>query len=170
MAAELVAQHNRLRAEVPATNMQRMSWSRDLAAQAQRYAEQCDFNHSSKGSKVIRAGENIWAASYANYSNAVRLWFDEVYDPGCGCGTTFKYCCGHYTQVVWAASRLLGCGAARCSSVNAAPGQRFILVCHYNPPGNFIGLPAFTFQLPGQPACSACPSQRKRCWNNQLCY
>lgn len=47
----------------------------------------------------VNVGENIWAAPYSNYSNAIRLWFDEVYDKKCDCKHAYKHCCGHYVQV-----------------------------------------------------------------------
>ena len=47
----------------------------------------CDFRHSRDRSNV---GENIWAHSLSDYTNAARLWYDEVYDPACHCGRTFK--------------------------------------------------------------------------------
>lgn len=39
--------------------------------------------------------------------------------------------CENYTQVVWADSAVVGCGAASC------PNKDQIWVCNYDPPGNF---------------------------------
>jgi pathogenesis-related protein 1 len=39
---------------------------------------------------------------------------------------------GHYTQAVWNSTTSIGCATA--SNANAE-----VLVCRYNPPGNFIG-------------------------------
>lgn len=39
--------------------------------------------------------------------------------------------CDNYTQVVWADSEVIGCGAASCGD------KRQIWVCNYDPPGNF---------------------------------
>jgi hypothetical protein len=84
-------------------------------------------------------GENIWVAPYANYSDAVQLWFDEWKDKQCGCQHVYKHCCGHYTQVAWADTYLMGCGFAQCSDMWGAAvqgrGHRNILVCHYTPAG-----------------------------------
>jgi len=44
----------------------------------------------------------------------------------------FSYATGHVTQMLWAGSTGLGCGAARCAFGN-------YYVCHYSPPGNVIG-------------------------------
>ena len=45
--------------------------------------------------------------------------------------------CGHYTQVVWAASLELGCGLSSC------PGLAYgsTIVCNYGPGGNDGGRP-----------------------------
>ena len=165
----LLNQHNDFRRQVPAKDMQALYWDPALARSAQRHADSCDFWHS-KGRKGV--GENIWAASYPDYSNAVTLWFDEVYDPACKCPHHFKACCGHYTQVVWAETNRLGCGAAKCRYVNGAPGQRYVLVCHYSPSGNVIVArngrlnyrPAFQWQKDNATACSACPPRKGHSW------
>lgn len=41
--------------------------------------------------------------------------------------------CGHYTQVVWANTKRVGCAAAECRN-----GGTFV-VCSYDPPGNMDG-------------------------------
>jgi len=61
-----------------------------------------------------------WAAERADYDYAAGV---------CRVGKV----CGHWTQVVWNNTRELGCGVAVC------PDNGQIWVCHYNPPGNFIG-------------------------------
>jgi pathogenesis-related protein 1 len=44
--------------------------------------------------------------------------------------------CGHYTQMVWKDTQHVGCALAHCD----ASGQSTeILVCHYDPPGNYEG-------------------------------
>jgi len=47
--------------------------------------------------------------------------------------------CGHYTQVVWRSSILLGCGIKSCST-NTPFGAQFpnwyIVVCNHSPAGN----------------------------------
>ena len=76
--------------------MRMLYWSEELAASAQRHADRCDFRHSRDR---VNVGENIWAAPYANYSDAITRWFQEVNDPRCGCNHAYKHCCGHYIQV-----------------------------------------------------------------------
>ncbi len=40
--------------------------------------------------------------------------------------------CGHYTQIVWASPRAVGCAVA-------SNGYRQVWVCDYDPPGNIVG-------------------------------
>ena len=39
---------------------------------------------------------------------------------------------GHYTQMVWRDTTRLGCGEAQCKGM-------LMVVCNYDPPGNYIG-------------------------------
>jgi hypothetical protein len=43
---------------------------------------------------------------------------------------------GHFTQLVWNATKTVGCGATQCDN-NQIKG--WYLVCEYDPPGNVIG-------------------------------
>uniref|UniRef100_A0A0R3RN36 SCP domain-containing protein n=1 Tax=Elaeophora elaphi TaxID=1147741 RepID=A0A0R3RN36_9BILA len=92
MREVITEEHNRLRRIIPATDMQQMYWSDELAMSAQRHANR----HSSDR---INVGENIWAAPYSNYTEAVSRWFNEVYDSRCDCKHVYKHCCGHYVQI-----------------------------------------------------------------------
>ena len=42
--------------------------------------------------------------------------------------------CGHYTQVVWRTTTTVGCAIAVCEDTSEQ-----VWVCHYQPPGNWIG-------------------------------
>uniref|UniRef100_A0AC35TFK5 SCP domain-containing protein n=1 Tax=Rhabditophanes sp. KR3021 TaxID=114890 RepID=A0AC35TFK5_9BILA len=175
--AKVVAEHNRYRSIVPSTNMRMVYWSEELAASAQRHANTCDFRHS-RGRRNV--GENIWASPYGNYSDAVQRWFQEVYDSRCGCNHAYKHCCGHYVQVVWADTNLIGCGYAKCRDIQGVSGRghKHVFVCHYNPQGNLFfvtgngqmyTIPAFKWATGGKQKCGECPSDAPAC-NNGLCY
>lgn len=128
-AATILAAHNRVRA----THCARpLAWSEALAATAQEWASSlrdsgCRFEHSQTA-----YGENLAAGTRLSAANAVELWYAEeaLYNykkPG------FSMKTGHFTQVVWAGSRSLGCGFSECQ------GMR-LWVCHYDPPGNVMSL------------------------------
>ncbi|CCD71508.1 Protein lon-1 [Caenorhabditis elegans] len=170
-------EHNRYRRMVPASDMNMLYWSDELAASAQRHADTCDFRHS-RGR--INVGENIWAAPYSNYSDAISIWFNEVHNPRCGCNHAYKHCCGHYVQVVWAKTNLVGCGFSRCRDVQGVwgRGHRNVFVCHYNPQGNTVfvtargqlyAMPAFTWASGDNGKCSNCPANAPACYQG-LCY
>jgi uncharacterized protein YkwD len=59
---------------------------------------------------------------------------------------------GHFTQVVWKASTLLGCAQATCSLTLPTTGRTetgTLWVCEYSPPGNFNATPAnLTLNVP----------------------
>ena len=69
-------------------------------------------------------------------SRAVESWYNE--------GLAYKYSApgfspatGHFTQVVWGATKALGCGSATgCKGGGALDA---LVVCRYSPPGNYIG-------------------------------
>uniref|UniRef100_A0A915HJ96 SCP domain-containing protein n=1 Tax=Romanomermis culicivorax TaxID=13658 RepID=A0A915HJ96_ROMCU len=61
-------------------------------------------------------------------------------------------------------TRRIGCGLAECSGLlHLTSGRRYILACHYSPPGNEIyvnanyAIPAFEYATAGHPVCSKCP-------------
>jgi pathogenesis-related protein 1 len=43
--------------------------------------------------------------------------------------------CGHYTQMVWKSTTEFGCAKAKCTAGNKITE---IVVCQYNPAGNYI--------------------------------
>ena len=118
-----------------------LTWSSQLAADAQRWADKCTNSHeqgTSEGENLAFfypagqrdrvAFENSWYCEVNNYN------FDHPQVVG-----GFKNGCdppvnGHFTQVVWKASRQLGCGKKTCT-INGQQGTYW--VCRYSPPGNF---------------------------------
>ena len=109
-------------------------WSPEVAAVAQRHADQlrgggCNLTHSSGP-----YGENLYGASPAGGATpaaVVDSWYGEVAQynfarPGFGMDT------GHFTQVVWRATSRVGCGVARCADSE-------VWVCNYEGPGNVEG-------------------------------
>ena len=110
-------------------------WSNGLETYARNYANQrigdCRLVHSRGpyGENLFWGSGKSWSAS-----EAVKLWISEsvnydYYSNYCKRGTV----CGHYTQVVWRNTRMVGCAHVVCRS-----GAIFI-ICNYYPPGNYIG-------------------------------
>lgn len=103
-----------------------LTWSTEIAATAQVWANRCVFDHDHNSG----LGENLAWGTRLTAREAVRLWYEEIGEynyasPGFGPA-------GHFTQVIWRDSRQLGCGKAICQ------GEVF-WVCRYSPPGNVEG-------------------------------
>ncbi|XP_051909231.1 cysteine-rich venom protein-like isoform X1 [Hippocampus zosterae] len=160
---EIVNKHNDLRRNVKptASNMLKMSWNKEAAANAQRWANTCSMKHSPASSRVISTsgcGENLYMASYKNsWSNAIQSWYDEVNDWRYGVGSINGRVVGHFTQIVWYRSNQIGCAMAYCPNSR----YKYFYVCHYCPPGNY----QFTHPYKSGSPCADCP---KAC-ENKLC-
>jgi uncharacterized protein YkwD len=133
-AQSLLDAHNLYRARHCAPPL---TWSAEVAATAQRWANQCRFDHDYNSG----LGENLAWGTQLSAREAVDLWYGEKGEynysaPGFGAAT------GHFTQLIWRGSRQLGCGEATCQ------GQVF-WVCRYSPPGNVEG----EFQANVSPVC-----------------
>lgn len=135
-AQEILDAHNQCRARV---GVPPLKWSTQVAAYAQDWADTLSktgkFEHRSGGRSGF--GENL-AGGTGNMSptDMVNMWCNEQskYDPQTGkCRGRDPMACYHFTQVVWSRTTELGCGLA------SHPKWGKVLVCNYNPPGNYIG-------------------------------
>jgi hypothetical protein len=71
-----------------AANMREMVWDEELAVVAQRWADQCTFDHDQERSVVrFRVGQNVYVSSRsrdrANKEDVIKGimgWYDEVQD------------------------------------------------------------------------------------------
>ena len=119
-----------------------LTWSASLAASAQSWADtlstrDCALEHSN-----TPYGENLyysWTTGTLTLSpeEAVAWWLaeEQYYDyPSNTCQAGQQ--CGHYTQMIWADTRSVGCGVSTCNT-NARHTQMW--VCHYDPIGNILG-------------------------------
>uniref|UniRef100_M9SZR9 CRiSP-Cyl-1 n=1 Tax=Cylindrophis ruffus TaxID=186578 RepID=M9SZR9_CYLRU len=156
---EIVDKHNHLRRTVrpTASNMLQMKWNSNAAANAQRWANRCSFAHSPVSLRTIgelRCGENLFMSSHPySWSALIQAWYDEVKNFRYGIGAVpANAVIGHYTQVVWYNSHLIGCAVAHC------PRSRFkyYYVCHYCPAGNIVGSIATPYKA--GPTCGDCRS------------
>jgi pathogenesis-related protein 1 len=122
--------HNQQRAKHCAPALR---WSDQLARTAQRWAVQiakdgCKLKHSG-----ARFGENLAAGTIGAFSpeEIVQMWYREIaqykFERG---GFSMKT--GHFTQLVWRATREVGCGMSQCNGLD-------VWVCNYDPPGNVEG-------------------------------
>ncbi|KAL3842073.1 hypothetical protein ACJMK2_020138 [Sinanodonta woodiana] len=156
----IVDEHNRVRREVSATNMLKMSWDDEVAFVAQRWAENCQIAHDLNYNRYVygrfSVGQNLaWGNFKMTWSQAIKLWADEkaYYTYGSNVGAGDKEI-GHYTQMVWAQSVKIGCGYANCAGTH-------YYVCNYAPGGSLDNLNPYIMGA----TCADCPS---KC-SNRLC-
>jgi pathogenesis-related protein 1 len=115
-----------------------VSWSDEVATTSQQWANNlrdtrdCGLQHADG----TGYGENLAAGSNVDAQRAVDMWANEkanyVYSPD----YVFENDTGHYTQIVWRDSIRIGCASAAC-------GRSSVVVCRYDPPGNYIGNEVF---------------------------
>ncbi|XP_028648478.2 cysteine-rich venom protein-like [Erpetoichthys calabaricus] len=159
----IVDKHNAVRGSVipTATNMIKIGWSTEAAANAEQWAKTCSMNHSPPKERTISkgsCGENLFMSSNAvPWDSAIQKWEDEKKDYVFGKDPQNGKVVGHYTQLVWASSNQVGCAVTYCPK---SP-YKYFYVCQYCPPGNYKNTNPYT---PGDP-CSSCP---KSCEKN-LC-
>ncbi|XP_018025817.1 uncharacterized protein LOC108681306 [Hyalella azteca] len=170
----ILTKHNMLRQEAAlgqvrgqpaAINMKTMVWDDELAMVAQRWADQCMPGHDrSRNTQRFAAGQNVAAVwTYdrdeghePDFLTQVEAWFMEVDQHGFSKGAVdpFKFSkpTGHYTQLVWAETYLVGCGYTYYHDA-AGNGYTKLYVCNYGPGGNVVGGSMYKVGYPGQPYC-----------------
>nr|Q09GJ9.1 RecName: Full=Cysteine-rich venom protein; Short=CRVP; AltName: Full=CRISP-PHI1; AltName: Full=CRISP-PHI2; AltName: Full=Cysteine-rich secretory protein; Flags: Precursor [Philodryas olfersii]ABI74696.1 cysteine-rich secretory protein precursor [Philodryas olfersii] len=155
----IVDTHNSYRRTVSptASNMLRMEWYAEAAANAERWASLCAYDHSQNSDRVldgIQCGENIYMSSNPrSWTEIMQSWYDEYknFDFGYGANPPGSVI-GHYTQIVWYKSYRIGCAAYYCPSSL----YNYFYVCQYCPAGNFAGRTATPYN--SGPTCGDCPS------------
>lgn len=137
-AEEIVTLHNTVRAEV---GVGPLRWSEKLAAYARAWADhlastQCQMEHRPRSGKWCQEyGENLFIGTAAHYgtADAVMAWAREKDKyPGGPLQSSRWAAAGHYTQIVWQDTQRIGCATGQCRG-------KVIVVCNYDPPGNFLG-------------------------------
>lgn len=169
---EVLLEHNRLRSRVAvgstaqpsAGDMMELEWDDELATVAQRHADQCQVGHDCNDCRRVarfKVGQNVWRGRDSRYrppdwKYIIRDWFSEI-DIFPGGVDILNYRLtpgtGHYTQLVWGETSLVGCGLIIHKS--SAVDQLFTryYVCNYGRGGNRLRKKMYQ---PGR-SCSSCP-------------
>ncbi|CAH1113370.1 unnamed protein product [Psylliodes chrysocephalus] len=182
--------HNELRNKVatgqetignqpPASNMNALSYNEEIATFAQCHSNECQFKHD----KCRRTAEWEWVgqnlekkfSSDGNVRVAINAsihnWYREVKSFSSSWINTFAehgVMIGHYTQLVWAESKYVGCGLTNYLSGDL---NYFIFACNYGPGGNVAGASVYKI---GSPATdcpggeSANPNYQGLCGSDDL--
>ena len=93
-------------------------WDSELEAIAQRWADQCQSGYDTNKKKLdgTSVGQNVaWISSLLDIDSVVagvQRWYDEVHNFRRYPESPFSFDSGtgHYTQLVWADTELVGCG------------------------------------------------------------
>jgi pathogenesis-related protein 1 len=129
----IIVHHNKVRAAV---GVGPLKWSPTLAGYSQKWADHlagstCKMEHRSDS----QYGENLYTGTAGRFTavDAAKKWETEKksYDGGVLKQSALRSV-GHYTQMVWRDTRMVGCGEAVCNKM-------LIVVCNYDPAGNYIG-------------------------------
>uniref|UniRef100_A0A8C5MQK5 SCP domain-containing protein n=1 Tax=Leptobrachium leishanense TaxID=445787 RepID=A0A8C5MQK5_9ANUR len=150
--------HQRETVSPSATDMYKMEWSDEAASNALAAARKCKFAHTPFQERKIsqpfeaQCGENIHMSSAdTGWRDIVENWASEkkdfVYGETSGDGSRMV---GHYTQIVWANSHLVGCAKHYC---HGTPYPYYSL-CQYCPPGNIMGKEHRPYE--SGTSCTAC--------------
>ncbi|CAF3090479.1 unnamed protein product [Rotaria socialis] len=142
--AEMLELHNQYRARHCAPPL---SIDKRLNQIAQSYAEHLaatsKFEHSGNKLGKEPLGENLYmqwmsnAQPTSSAKKAVKSWYDEVALHNFR-RPTFSAKTGHFTQLVWKSSKLLGAGIAF-----SADKRTVYVVTNYYPAGNMMGPGSF---------------------------
>lgn len=148
----LVNKHNELRRKQQASNMNQLVWSDQLAQEADNWISRCNFEHEMKG-----RGENLafntGTDDLSNIDKAFEDWYNEINQynyAGKACGMSC-----HYTQLVWSATREVGCAIKKCPSLKVfgqSVKDAWYIGCWYTPQGN----DATEYPFLKGAACSLC--------------
>ncbi|CAL4060377.1 unnamed protein product, partial [Meganyctiphanes norvegica] len=135
-----------------------LKWNVQLAITAQAWANQCPFlQHDTYSNRKtcshVVVGQNIyytWSnSSKGAWTKGINRWYNEVKDvPNILVNfyAETEATIGHYTQMIWAKTRDIGCGAViyKTKFRNFLFENAKIYVCNYGPAGNILGLPIYT--------------------------
>ncbi|XP_063415449.1 cysteine-rich secretory protein 3-like [Mytilus trossulus] len=136
-------EHSKYRKIQGASNMNKLEWDDQLKNEAHNWTKVCIWGHEGGG-----RGENKGLFIGDNYregiSDMVKSWYDEINEYNYTGKSCLPSSC-HYTQMVWADTRKIGCSLNKCNF-------GMFLCCFYDPMGN--NLSEYPY-LKGTP-CSKC--------------
>lgn len=120
-----------------------LKWSSQLANEARLYAKNlADTDNGLRHSNDTASGENLYmiccndidSEFKFSFKNASESWYDEINDYEYGpIKSHDSKMIGHYTQMIWSKTKIVGIGYAVSSN-----GAVYV-VARYFPAGNYVG-------------------------------
>lgn len=104
-----------------------VKWSPDLAAYASKWTSACQFKHSQGP-----WGENL-CLGFINWSDCIFAWYNEHLQYNYAT-PAFTASTGHFTQLSWLSTQLIGCASVSCPNLNG-----IFYACEFAPQGNVEG-------------------------------
>ncbi|KAI6170604.1 Ancylostoma secreted protein 2 [Aphelenchoides bicaudatus] len=146
-----------------AANMYKLTYSKLIERYAQDLADSCDFEHRQFNETLNNLYKTSSTRGFSDPGQAIRgavnLWYADLETDGQNSlildGTNYN----HFTQVIWAGVKEIGCGIANCermTSTSNKPGFfHTYVVCNYWPAGNVVLQQIYEA---GNTPASNCPS------------
>ncbi|KAI6212560.1 hypothetical protein M3Y94_00040500 [Aphelenchoides besseyi] len=157
-----------------ATNIYQLTYSKLVESYAIEKANSCQWNHT----YVNGTSNNLYVmGSTGNYidpavalNNSVYSWYQELKDDGQSSLMLDNTNYNHFTEVVWANVKEIGCAVANCPKMEGldfgANYKYTFVVCDYaNKAGNVLGQNIYE----AGSSCSNCPSGSTCNPDNKLC-
>ncbi|XP_047502535.1 scoloptoxin SSD976-like [Penaeus chinensis] len=148
--------------------MKQLIWNQELADVAQAWCNTCPANHDCNDCRRAFSidgfvGQNLyWNFAFLAdqvWSPALKAFYDEVQfvpktlvDKYLSIPTAGQI--GHYTQMVWAETSEVGCGAVYHGPCAGSFPECKTYCCNYGPAGNILTRPIYETG----PAASNCPN------------
>ncbi|NXF90807.1 CL18A protein, partial [Eubucco bourcierii] len=139
-------------------------WSEELGRLAEVRTASCLQRPAPAPAPQLGWNEALLPAGTGGFAAVLERWFAEGqrYDYSSGrCARNAT--CRHYTQLVWATARRLGCGRHLCRSHHS---HNEAFACVYAPGGNWevAGVPVLPYQR--GPSCSLCTAALSGCFKS----
>ncbi|XP_048760809.1 cysteine-rich secretory protein LCCL domain-containing 2-like [Ostrea edulis] len=134
---QLLNLHNAYRLMQGAADMQALVWDDQLSKEAQAWTQRCVFEHQKKGRGENLAYDTHRKTNEELINSSMKAWYDEIKDYNYYGKQCYRSC--HYTQIVWAKTRKVGCAIEKCDSMSTfgrMSKNAWYLACFYDPMGN----------------------------------
>ena len=117
-------------------------WEKSLAEMALGWAKVCSWEHGQPEnvSPYEELGQNLYVSTgkTLDINDAITSWHNEITDYNFKDNTCAEgKMCGHYTQVVWDDTDVIGCAHFVCDKVTEIDPplkDAIYIVCNYGPP------------------------------------